>query len=155
MMRDRSEDNLLSVVNYLHDKVDFFLVHESSLYAWGIDNVVMLSNVDLLLLGEESFSVLDCVCPSVLGEFSEWSTDGVSIRLWSRASLGLAGPFSVTSCARYGCSSLAPELVLAKVPYSPDYRLLLEQRARLASIVYADALSDDEIALVARYVRGD
>lgn len=61
----------------------------------------------------------------------------------------------MTACPRYGCEAVAPELVLAKLPYSPDAALLQEQRARLAAIVHAADLSDEELRLVAQYVRGD
>ena len=135
--------------------VSFALVHESALMGWGIDNNAFLECVDVLLVCDDAFEVLGCTISRRLGEYEETKLDGLPLRLWSKDSLGLQGGFEVTACARYGCEALAPELVLKKLPYSPDARILLEQRARLAAILMADKLSDEELALVARYVRGE
>lgn len=135
--------------------VPFALVHESALAGWGVDNNAFLDCVDALLVDDGCFGVLGCDAPDGIGGFAEAELGGVPARLWSRQSLGIQGAFDVTSCPRYGCEALAPELVLSKLPYSPDAHMLLEQRARLAAILMADELADDELALVARYVRGD
>ena len=135
--------------------VGFALVHESALMGWGIDGSAFLDCVDVLLVDDEGFRALGFDAPPGLGRFAEADLGGVPARLWSRASLGIRGGFDVTTCARYGCEALAPELVLQKLPYSPDAPLLMEQRARLAAILMADDLEDDELRLVAAYVRGD
>ena len=135
--------------------VAFALVHESALMGWGIDNNAFLECVDALVVDERDFRKLGLAAPSSIGDFADAELAGVPARLWSRRSLGLAGPFDVTSCARYGCEALAPELVLGKLPHSPDARMLEEQRARLAAIVFSESLTDEELSLVARYVRGD
>ena len=135
--------------------VSFALVHESALMGWGIDNNAFLACVDVLFLQNDGFEALGCGVPSRLGEYEETKLAGLPLRLWSRCSLGIQGAVEVTACAHYGCEALAPELVLKKLPYSPDARILLEQRARLAAILMADKLSDEELALVARYVRGE
>ena len=132
----------------------FALVHESALMGWGIDNNVFLDHVDALLLDDAGFSAFGLEAPSEPGGFSEAEVAGVPLRLWSRASLGLGGPVEVTSCPRYGCEALAPELVLRKLPFSPDACMLAEQRARLAAVLFVDSLTDEELSLVARYVRG-
>lgn len=137
------------------ENIAFALVHESALMGWGIDNSVFLECVDVIVLDDDGFRKLGADPPVSIGGFAEAELGGVPARLWSRASLGLKGPFDVTSCARYGCEALAPELVLAKMPFSPDARMLAEQRARLASIVFSDVLTEEELSLVARYVRGD
>ena len=131
------------------------LVHESALMGWGIDSNVVLPVADVLLVDDGGFEALGAQPPGRLGEHADTEIVGVPVRLWSRSSLGLEGPFDVTACPRYGCEAVAPELVLAKLPYSPDAALLQEQRARLASIVHAAALSEEELTLVAQYVRGD
>lgn len=147
---------LTAAVGALRERgVAFALVHESALMGWGIDNNAFLGCVDALVLDERDFRKLGLAAPSSIGGFADAELAGVPARLWSRLSLGLPGPFDVTSCARYGCEALAPELVLGKLPYSPDARMLEEQRARLASIVFCESLTDEELSLVARYVRGD
>ena len=135
--------------------VSFALVHESALMGWGIDNNAFLECVDVLLIQDDSFEEFGCPIPCGIGEYGIVELSGVQTRLWSRGSLGIHAGFEVTACARYGCEALAPELVLKKLPYSPDARILLEQRARLAAILMADKLSDEELALVACYVRGE
>ena len=144
-----------AVGELLESGVGFALVHESALMGWGIDNNAFLGCVDALLLDNAGFRALGCDAPEGIGRFVEADLGGVQARLWSRASLGIRGGLDVTSCARYGCEALAPELVLQKLPYSPDAPLLMEQRARLAAILLVDGLADDELNLVARYVRGD
>lgn len=134
--------------------VNFALVHEAALAGWDIDYNVFLDNVDVLLIGEEDFAQLGVSVPNQLGQFALREQEGVNMRIWSRTSLGLPSPFEVTACEAYGCEALAPELVLAKLPYSPDARLLAEQRAQLAAILNADALTDEELHLYAKYVRG-
>ena len=131
------------------------LVHESALMGWGIDSNVVLPVSDVLLIDDGGFEALGTQPPGQLGEHADVELAGMPVRLWSRSSLGIDGPFDVTACPRYECEALAPELVLAKLPYSPDAALLQEQRARLASIVHAADLSDEELTLVAQYVRGD
>ena len=147
---------LRTVCDQLADKgVDMALVHESALMGWGIDANVVLPVVDALLVDDGGFGALGAQTPGRLGEYASVEIEGVPVRLWSRSSLGIDGPFDVTACPRYGCEAMAPELVLAKLPYSPDAALLREQRARLASIVHVADLSDEELMLVAQYVRGD
>ena len=136
-------------------KVAFALVHESALMGWGIDNNAFLGHVDVLLAHDEDFSSFKCEQPNAPGVYAAMEIADVPVRFWSRASLGIKGPFEVTSCTRYGCEALAPEVVLKKLPYSPEARMLLEQRARLASILFAEDLTEDELSLVARYVRGN
>ena len=136
------------------DGIEFALVHESALMGWGVDNNAFLRCVDAVLLEDEDFAVLGCSLPSGVGGYAEAEVAGVPVRLWSRTSLGLSGAVEVTSCIRYGCEALAPETVLRKLPFSPDFRLLEEQRACLAAIIHARELTDDELELVARYVRG-
>lgn len=156
-MSSRKCKSLETVVSELQrDGVVFALVHESALMGWGIDNNVFLDTVDVFLEDESGFGILGSgSVPSNLGECAQVEVTGVPVRLWSRASLGLSSPFDVTECKRYGCDALAPEIVLRKLPYSPDARLLDEQRARLAAIVNVDSLTDDELILFARYVRGE
>lgn len=134
--------------------VRFVLVHESALMGWGIDNSVFLGCVDALVVRRDGFEALGLEEPSGIGQYVEAEFSGIPARLWSRESLGIRGGVEVTSCARYGCEALAPEVVLTKLPYSPDAALLAEQRARLAAILMAESLTDDELELVARYVRG-
>ncbi len=155
-MTARMRAALSAAVDALRSEgVAFALVHESALVGWGIDNNVFLEYVDVLVLDEGDFRKFGVSAPASIGMFADATLDGVPARLWSRRSLGLSGPFDVTSCARYGCEALAPELVLGKLPYSPDARMLVEQRARLASIVFSGTLTDEELMLAARYIRGD
>ena len=134
--------------------VAFALVHESALAGWGIDNNAFLSAVDALILTAEGFDCLHVAEPAAPGEFVTIACGDCRVRLWSRKSLNLVGPFDVVACGQYACEALAPELVLQKLAYSPDAENLMEQRARLAAIVYSEALSDEEIEMYSRYVRG-
>lgn len=136
------------------DGVSFALLHESALMGWGVDNNAFLACVDAILLEDGDFVGLGCSAPYQVGGYAKAEVSGIKVRLWSRMSLGLSGAVEVTSCPRYGCEALAPETVLRKLPFSPDFRLLEEQRACLAAILHARELTDDELELVARYVRG-
>ena len=136
------------------DGIAFALVHESALMGWGVDNNAFLACVDAILLEDADFAELSCTLPSRVGGYTEAEVAGVPVRLWSRMSLGLSGPIEVTSCPRYGCEALAPETTLRKLPFSPDFHMLAEQRARLAAILHARELTHDELELIARYVRG-
>lgn len=148
--------SLVAVVDAMQSaNVGFALVHESALMGWGLDNNAFLNSVDVLLVDGDGFVEFGCASPTDLGEFAAVDVACVSTRLWSRASLGIAGGVEVTSCPRYGCEALAPEIVLRKLAYSPDARMLLEQRARLASVLLAEELSEKELSMVARYVRGE
>ena len=147
---------LVAALNVLQSAdIPFVLVHESALMGWGIDYSAFLSYVDALLLYDESFGELGLIAPANVGEFREMELGGTPARLWSRASLGLSGAIEETSSPRYGCEALAPEAVLRKLSYSPDFPMLAEQRARLAAILHAESLTDDELSLVAHYVRGE
>ena len=53
-----------------------------------------------------------------------------------------------------GCFVLEPQLVLELLPFSPDIQYLLEDRARLAMVLYADEMTDEELLEFNRYVRG-
>ena len=134
--------------------IAFAFAHESALMAWGMDANVFLSAVDVLVIDANSFAALGCVMPDMLGSYTEVKLAGVPTRLWSRKSLGLNGEFDVTRTQRYKCDCLCPETVLAKLPYSPDSRLLSEQRARLAATINAKELTDEELGLLATLVRG-
>lgn len=146
---------LLATVHALQAiDVPFALVHESAMMGWGIDNNIFLDHVDVLVVQEDGFETLGSRVPQDIREYVKVELAGVPTRLWSRSSLGIRGSIEVTSCSRYGCEALAPELVLRKLPYSPDAPMLMEQRARLASILMVDELTDEGLALVARYARG-
>ena len=41
------------------------------------------------------------------------------------------------------------------MPHSPEWRFLLEQRARLAEVLHFDDMTDEELATFHRYVRGN
>lgn len=156
MMAARTCTTLSTAVRALQSAGPMFaLVHESALMGWGIDISAFLESVDILLLDDGDFQKVGARVPEGIADFAEAELDGVPARLWSKSSLGLEGGIEVTACPRYGCEALAPELVLRKLPYSPDARMLMEQRARLAAILFAAELTDEELSLVARYVRGD
>lgn len=155
-MKARTCAALTEVVTCLQSiGMAFALVHESALMGWGIDNNMFLDRVDVLLLDDGGFRAFGANVPTLAGQHVEVQVSDVPTRLWSRESLRLAGSFDVTACKRYGCEALAPELVLKKLPFSPDIYMLAEQRARLASILFADDLTEEELSLVARYVRGN
>lgn len=133
----------------------FALVHRSALVGWNLDNDAFLSTADLVLFDCSAFTALGCALPERVGTYGETAIADIPVRLWSRESLGIRGAVDVVECIGYGCEALAPEVVLRKLPYSPEVHLLSEQRARLAAILAADCLTDEEISLYARYVRGE
>jgi hypothetical protein len=137
-MRWRFEE-LTKIVAYLDNlKIPFALVHEAALAAWGIDNNMVLSRVDVLV-------------PE--GSLPTLASDTV-IRPWAR----LAGGETFESVekvrvADYGCLAASPEAVLANLPSSPDFMYLREQYAGLALILFHDELTDAGLARFRRYVR--
>ena len=94
-----------------------------------------------------------CVCPDeCVGEpfFAE-----ADVRIWDAGRL-LADDFRnhLRWSEKAGCFILEPRLVLELLPLSPDIQYLLEDRARLAMVLYADEMTDKELMEFNRYVRG-
>lgn len=148
---------LQTTIRVLKERLNkiWFLVHESSIRGWGYDNNVFLPAVDVCVVDPGDYARLGSAPRSGLGEWSDVELEGIPVRLWTPAALGLSGAVNVTDCPAYGCSSLEPALVLKTIPLSPDVNQLREQIARLAMIVHVHDLTDEELAEFARYVRGD
>ena len=135
--------------------VRFALLHEAALAAWGISYSVVLPAMDILLIDDRDAALLGLEVPEQLGTFARLDAADMPLRVWSRRSVGLSGSFDVVECPGYGCDALAPETVLEKLPYSPDARLLLEARARLAEVLFFDRMDDEQLGEFDSYVRGD
>ena len=135
--------------------VGFVLLHEAALAAWGISYSVVLPAMDILLINDRDAARLGLEVPEQLGTFACLDAADMPLRVWSRKSVGLSGSFDVVECPGYGCDALAPETVLEKLPYSPDARLILEARARLAEILFFDRMSDEQLGEFDSYIRGD
>ena len=129
-------------------------MHEAALTAYGLDYEVFLRGVDVLFADGRSFAVLGLDVPETPGTYSELAGCEPPLRAWSRKSLRLTGVVSARRDGR-GFLVLDPELVLDKLPYSPDIHYLREQRARLAEVLYGKRLGDEDLLLFDRYVRGD
>lgn len=81
------------------------------------------------------------------------SESGIPLRIWE--SLGgkdSDGYESVTEPAGTA-PCLWPYDNLELLPLSPDFELLLEQRAALAEVLYFDSMTDEELMEFFRYVR--
>lgn len=133
--------------------VEYALCHEAACTAFGTNYNAILHEVDAIVPAGQLASI---------GELSEGGFLGipldtsVMIRLWpDEALLGTDVRYHEIWSKDYECRVLDPELVLRLLPCSPDYPLLLEQRARLAEVLYFDQMSDEELMLFHKYVRGD
>ena len=136
------------------------LVHEAAIASWGLDFSATTRAVDLIAPAK-SFDALRAAFPisadrHLGNEFIRIVRDGVPIRLWASVGDGLSfADARFVWNGDYARACLEPEQVLSCLPSSPDYQFLLEQRARLAEVLYFDRMSDDELAEFHKYVRGD
>lgn len=131
------------------------LVHEAALAAWGIDYNAWIDTVDVLVKRSDFESWCDAISATDEDGIVCGSVNGLSVRLWTVDDLAL-GPEIVSVDVGYGSfRALQPETVLETMQLSPDSQFLYEQRALLAQIMYSDILTDDEIMLFHKYVRGD
>ena len=153
--------------------IEFALIHEAAITAFGLNYSVFIKSVDVVISDQQFMKYQRRLVGSLLvsgdssrenlggsntmgTELSQTTTKGTIIRLWSESLLGI----SLVQVDKiwnnnYSCYVLDPELVLEKLELSPDIEWLLEQRARLAMVLYADQMSDDELLLFHKYVRGD
>lgn len=120
--------------------------------AMGLDYNIFLGVVDACV--SEADAARWGEAPTDVGEFLATKINDTGIRIWTPKSLGLPSRRVRVRCERYGCWALDPELVLRVLPLSPDFPGLAEQRARLAEVLYHDRMTDDELLLFSRYVRG-
>ena len=127
-----------------------FLVHEAGALALGLSYSPFVRTVDLCLvkgrLAISSATAHEAYTTGIIGD--------VPVRIWGRASLNLRQGIRVVTSQLYHCHVLAPDLLLERMDYSPDAASLLETRALLAAVVHVDDLTDDQLTLVKRYVRG-
>ena len=128
----------------------YFLVHEAGALAIGVSYTSFLQIVDLCLV-RGSFPVSDAV---VHEQFVEGTVRDILVRVWSKAALGLGRDVRVVRSSLYGCDVLAPDLLLDRMEASPDAEMLVETTALLAAILHVDELTDEDLAMVRRYVRG-
>lgn len=121
--------------------LEYVLLHQSALMGWGIDdNAFLLGPADLLVLSGH------VVLPEELGGYrTEGLGAGISARLWAPRALGLGEVIETTACPRYGCRALAPELVLETLPWSPESKMLLEERALLALVINHENMTEDAV----------
>lgn len=134
--------------------VRYALIHESALALWEVDINLFLQTVDVLVDEADVKSALGVKAEDwVKGEYVETDLMGVRMRLW-RTFLGK--PLARHALYHYasGCACTpSPRAILAGLAETPDANMLLEQRAHLAEVVYADCLSDEALAEFQKYVR--
>lgn len=127
----------------------FALIHEAALVAWGLTYSRFTRCLDVLIPHEEFARICpdECRCDSFFSEDD--------MRVWDSDTL-LADDFRnhLRWSGKAGCFVLEPQLVLELLPLSPDIQYLLEDRARLAMVLYADEMTDEELLEFNRYVRG-
>ena len=131
----------------------FVLLHDAALHAYNSSNNVTCDPFDILLKKEDYVRLKSLL--SITEESDEYFSIeycGGNFRFWK----SIAG-FSYDSIPkRYidGIEVPEPKLLLDEIlEESPELYLLVEQRARFASIVYFNEMSDEEINLFRRYVR--
>ena len=135
------------------DLTNFVLLHDAALHVYKSSNNVFCSPFDILI-EEKDYDRLKSLL-EIIDESDEYfSTEycGGNFRFWK----SIAG-FSYDSIPkRYidGIEVPEPKLLLDEIlEESPELYLLIEQRARFASIIYVNEMSDEEINLFRRYVR--
>lgn len=137
--------------------IEFALCHEAAITAFGLNYSAFFSSIDAVIRKEDFdklVSKLDLFPEARMFELE--FADDLVVRLWSDAQLfGKDVTNHKIWVETYQCYALDPELVLKMLPESPDSALLLEQRARLAEVLYCDKMSDEELLAFHRYVRGD
>lgn len=149
-----------SLVGDIVRREESALVHEAAIASWGLDFSATTRAVDLLVC-ERAFDALranrpECVMEYCGNKYISLSREGLPVSLWASVGDGLSfKDASFVWNEDYDRACLEPESVLAALPSSPDYRFLLEQRARLAEVLYFDRMSDAELSEFHRYVRGD
>lgn len=132
------------------DDTKFALVHQAALAAWGLDRNIFLNAVDVIVDVVPSKAV-DAVDNN--GMYASVDIDSrCQLRLWTAESLNLEPEFESVFSETYGCRVLAPESVFSALPLSPDYPILREQQAMLATILLKDEIADDELAEIGRFI---
>lgn len=133
--------------------INFALVHQTALNAWGLDDNIHMDKFDILILRRQDFRNALITPITELGKFIEHYLYGRDIRFWSPDSLGLDNNFDIVKCKDYNCWALAPELVLDKLVYSPDFNILKQQRSKLAASLNVHNLTDNEFQVYSQYVK--
>lgn len=154
-------DTALASVDCVGTRDEHALIHEAAMVAWGLDYSVSPRAIDVLV-SHEAFDALHAsgaferiVCGADNCLVQNDSGLGIPVRFWGAVhGVTLRGARTVWSAA-FSRNVLDPELVLELMPYSPDSNYLLEQRARLAEVVYVDELTDEELLVFHTYVRGN
>lgn len=142
-------EELDRILDPLVDRHRSALLHEAAMMAWGLSINAVTRAVDVL--APPSGQPVPSWPP-----YKETRRLGVAVRVWSNLSDGSSfDDAPIRWNERYGRYCLDPERELEEMPHSPDFRYMLEMRARLAEVLYFDQMSDEELAQFHRYVRGD
>lgn len=132
---------LRHVVTELDKRYESYaLVHEAALMAFGLDNNVVPMAIDVL-------------APGVGERRIELPGQEVPLRVWDRIPGASLDSCDLIWSKAYGCNVLRPDLLLDSLDFSPDIDMLREQRAALAMVLYADAMSDDQLMKFDSHVR--
>lgn len=137
------------ILDPLVDRHRSALLHEAAMSVWGLNFNAVTRSIDVL--------AAECVIavPPDL-PYQEVRRSGVTVRIWNRLSDGAtieSAPLRWDDDYRRYC--IDPERELEEMPCSPDFRYMLEMRAHLAEVLYFDKMSDEELSLFHKYVRGD
>ena len=139
-MRNRT---LFEVAKELNERnEEYCLIHEAALTSWNLNNSLFLHAIDILV-------------PSVRFKNSvERLGPNVSIRYHASLAGKTFEEIEKVKSEQYDCLVAEPFAVLEGLEESPDLQYLYEQRARLAATLYVHDLSDEDLAVFKKYVRG-
>lgn len=135
------------------DLNNYILLHDAALHAYNASNNVFCNPFDILI-DKEDFNRLkeELDVEEETNKYFSSIIGDVKFRFWNN----IAGYNYKTIPKKElkGNTLPEPNLLLDEIlDECPELYLLLEQRARFASIVYFDEMSDEEINLFRRYVR--
>lgn len=157
-MSSLTQERLNALTRGMLHPSEYAVAHEIALLAWGLDNNLVPYGVDLLV-SKKAFArmreAMDLREDLHQGNpFVRLDNEYAPVRLWQ--SVGENVTFDrrvLIEVPHLECQSLRPEIVLEALPTSPDFALLLEQRAALAEVLFFDDMTDDQLMEFRRFVR--
>ncbi len=132
---------------------DYVFLHSAALFVCSANNNVFCDPFDVLVSENDIEKLKTKINVEEEDDrFISSTLAGVKFRFWKKIA-GYAFE-TIPKKTIKGRTIPEPKLLLDDVlDECPELYLLIEQRARLASIIYFDEMSDEEINLFRRYVR--
>lgn len=139
---------------------DVLLIHEAALVAFGLDYNVSPYGLDVLV---GSAALKPIMLEAGAGASQHvWGLDrfvclergDMPVRLWGTLNGHEPDVWRSVYNGDYDRYCLAPDDVVRTLPLSPDAPLLLEERARLAEVLWYDKMTNEELSTFCQYVRG-